>query len=63
MDIFEKGAKIMSKRNIDARQAKGEAVGIDEILAESEEIGEMLENHMGKERFEAAMKALEEDEN
>ena len=53
----------MSKRNIDARQAKGEAVGIDEILAESEEIGEMLENHMGKERFEAAMKALEEDEN
>lgn len=60
MDIFEKGAKIMSKRNIDARQAKGEAVGIDEIFAEAEEIGEMLENHMGKDRFEAALKRARE---
>jgi hypothetical protein len=63
MDIFEKGEKIMSKRNIDARQANGEYVDVSEIFEESAEIGDMLEKSMGKERFEAAMKALEEDEN
>lgn len=63
MDIFEKGEKIMSKRNIDVRQANGEYVDVSEIFEESSEIGDMLEKSMGKERFEAAMKALEEDEN
>jgi len=63
MDIFEKGEKIMSKRNIDQRQSNGEYVSVSEIFEESGEIGEMLENHMGKERFEAALKALEEDSN
>jgi hypothetical protein len=60
--ILEKGNKIMSKRRIDERQARGESVSLDEIFSEADEIGKMLEDSMGSERFNRALKALEDKE-
>tara|TARA_B110000438_G_scaffold47911_1_gene48192 strand:+ start:752 stop:958 length:207 start_codon:yes stop_codon:yes gene_type:complete len=61
-EILEKGNKIMSKRRIDERQARGESVSVDEIFNEADEIGKMLEDSMGSERFNRALKALEDKE-
>ena len=61
-EILEKGNKIMSKRRIDERQARGESVSLDEIFNETDEIGKMLEDSMGSERFNRALKALEDKE-
>ena len=58
-EIMKKGDKIMSKRKIDERQAMGESVSLDEIFNEADEIGEMLEQSMGTERFNAAIKAVD----
>jgi len=62
LSILEKGNKIMSKRKIDERQSKGESVSLDEIFSEVDEIGKMLEDNMGSERFNRALKALEDKE-
>lgn len=62
-DVYEKGDEIMSKRKIAERQARGEPVEVSEIFDEADEIGKMLEEHMGTERFNAAMKKVNgEDE-
>ena len=61
-EIIEKGNKIMSKRRIDERQSRGESVSLDEIFSEADEIGKMLEDSMGSERFNRALKALEDKE-
>jgi len=58
-EIFEKGFEIMSKRKIDERQANGESVNISEILDETDEIGKMLESSMGTERFNKALKSIQ----
>jgi hypothetical protein len=62
-EIFKKGDEIMSKRKISERQDNGEYVAVSEIFAEADEIGKMLEKSMGTERFNAALKALDEKEN
>ena len=61
-EIFKKGDEIMSKRKINERQSKGEYVEVSEIFDEADEIGKMLEKNMGTERFNAALKALDEKE-
>ena len=53
----------MSKRKINERQANGEHVEVSEIFDEADEIGKMLEESMGTKRFNAALKALEKEEN
>jgi|UniRef100_A0AAT9J786 hypothetical protein len=60
-EIMEKGDKIMSKRKIDERQARGESVSLDEIFNEADEIGKMLEESMGSERFNTAIKAVKDE--
>ena len=60
-EIMKKGDRIMSKRKIDERQAMGESVSLDEIFDEADEIGKMLEESMGTERFNAAIKAVRDE--
>jgi len=60
---FEDFLKIESKRNITERQNKGETVEVSEIFDEADEIGKMLEKNWGSERVNAALKALEKEDN
>ena len=60
-DVTKDLDDIFKKRNIDQRQNNGEYVDVSEIFEETADIGKFLEKTMGKDRFNAALKALEED--
>lgn len=62
IDVEKELDDIFNKRNIDQRQNKGEYVDVSEIFEETAEVGKFLEKAMGKDRFNAALKALEEED-